>query len=48
MFGKAPKKSFLIQWITSWLIDAEPTEHRWHYDAWCEHWRNDKGKMSSF
>ena len=33
-------ESFLIQWITSRSIDAEPTKHCWHYDACCHYWRN--------
>jgi len=45
---RAPKKSFLIQWIISRSIDAEPTEHWWHYDAWCQHCSNDKVENSSF
>jgi len=48
MFGRAPKKSFLIQWITSRSIDVQPTEHWWRYDAWCQHWSNDKVRKISF
>jgi len=33
MFERAPKKSFLIQWITSRSIDAKRIEHQWHYNA---------------
>jgi len=39
MFRRAPKKNFLIQWITSRSIDVETTEHWWYCDAWCQHWR---------
>jgi len=31
IFGRAPKKSFFLQRITSRSIDTEPTEHCWHY-----------------
>ena len=48
MFERAPKKSFLIQWITSRSIDTKPTEHCWHCDAWCQHWSNDKVKNFDF
>jgi len=27
MLGRAPKRSFLIQWITSQSIDVELTKH---------------------
>jgi len=42
MLERAPNKSFLIQRIASWSIDAEPAKNCWHYDAWCQHRRNDK------
>jgi len=35
MFERVPKKSFFLQWITSWSIDADPIEHCWYRDAWC-------------
>jgi len=35
MFGRAPKKSFSLQQITSRSINAKPTEHCWRHDPWC-------------
>jgi len=45
---ESTKKRFLIQWITSRSINAEPAKDLWHYDAWCQYWRNDKGGNSDF
>jgi len=30
MLGRVPKKSFFLQRIASWSIDAKPTEHWLH------------------
>jgi len=29
-------------------LTPEPTEYWWYYDAWCQHWRNDKVENSDF
>jgi len=47
MFGRASKKNVLLQkdYITTYWHWAERI---WRYhDAWCQHWRNDKGKLSA-